>query len=64
MNLSLWLELDNIQENHDCCPKKTLTQVLKLGTPQSWATLRAFQFVDASTAPTPTNCMWIYVYRG
>jgi len=43
--LSLWLELDNIQENHDSA-RENLTQVLKLGTPQSWATLRAVQFVD------------------
>jgi len=43
--LSLWLGLDNIQENHDTV-KENITQVLKLGTPQSWATLRAVQFVD------------------
>ena len=43
--LSLWMRLDIIQDSPDTF-RENVTQVLKLGTPQSWATLRAVQFVD------------------
>ncbi len=43
--LSLWLGLDSIQEKIQT-KTENQSQILKLGTPKSWATLRAAQFVD------------------
>ncbi len=58
---SMWVELDNVQEKHFTVPE-SISPILKLGTPHSWATLRAAQLVDR-----PSHADQLHVdlwYRG